>query len=152
MSSILMARSQPSSLFNSNWHWPQEISATCFISFLFAQEAKINKLKTIIFSWCAVFKINTYCVDKITFLKIETICYKFYALDSNSLLIHDELNQEIKKLKNRKDALTNEINKDQKLIEKLQNIDSLEHYGRENYNLKKDNEDIFIVEYESDKE
>jgi len=73
-------------------------------------------------------------------------------LDSNSLLIHDELNQEIKKLKNRKDALTDEINKDQELIEKLQNIDSLEHYGRENYNLKKENEDIFIIEYESDKE
>ena len=73
-------------------------------------------------------------------------------LDSNSLLIHDELNQEIKKLKNRKEALTDEINKDQKLIEKLQNIDSLEHYGREKYNLKKDNEDIFIIEYESDKE
>ena len=67
-------------------------------------------------------------------------------LDSNSLLIHDELNQEIKKLKNRKDALTNEINKDQELIEKLQNIDSLEHYGRENYNLKKENEDIFIID------
>jgi cell division protein FtsB len=73
-------------------------------------------------------------------------------LDSNSLLIHDELNQEIKKLKNRKEALTDEINKDQNLIEKLQNIDSLEHYGREKYNLKKDNEDIFIIEYESDKE
>ena len=38
------------------------------------------------------------------------------------------------------------------LKEKLQNIDSLEHYGREKYNLKKDNEDIFIIEYESDKE
>ena len=73
-------------------------------------------------------------------------------LDSNSLLIHDELNQEIKKLKNRKEALTDEINKDQKLIEKIQNIDILEHYGREKNNLKKDNEDIFIIEYESDKE
>ena len=70
-------------------------------------------------------------------------------LDTNSLLIHAELNQEIKKLKSRKDALTEEINKDQKLIKKLENIDSLEHYGRENYNLKKDNEDIFIIEYES---
>ena len=73
-------------------------------------------------------------------------------LDTNSLLIHAELNQEIKKLKSRKDALTEEINKDQKLIEKLEDIDSLEHYGREKYNLKKDNEDIFIIEYESDKE
>ncbi|MDG1337982.1 MAG: septum formation initiator family protein [Flavobacteriaceae bacterium] len=70
-------------------------------------------------------------------------------LDTNSLLIHAELNREIKKLKSRKDALAEEIKKDQKLIKKLENIDSLEHYGRENYNLKKDNEDIFIIEYES---
>ena len=70
-------------------------------------------------------------------------------LDTNSLLIHAELNREIKKLKSRKEALGEEINKDQKLIKKLENIDSLEHYGRENYNLKKDNEDIFIIEYES---
>ena len=73
-------------------------------------------------------------------------------LDTNSLLIHAELNREIKKLKSRKDALTEEINKDQTLIQKLENIDSLEHYGRENYNLKKDNEDIFIIEYEADYE
>ncbi|MFL2622376.1 MAG: septum formation initiator family protein [Candidatus Marisimplicoccus sp.] len=71
-------------------------------------------------------------------------------LDNNSLLIHNELNQEIKKLKSRKDALSKEISDDQNLIEKLENIDSLEHYGRENYNLKKDNEDIFIIEYKSD--
>ena len=31
-------------------------------------------------------------------------------------------------------------------IEKLDNIDSLEHYGRENYNLKRDEEDIYIIE------
>ena len=71
-------------------------------------------------------------------------------LDNNSLLIHNELNQEIKKLKSRKDALSKEISDDQNLIEKLENIDSLEHYGRENYNLKKDNEDIFIIEDKSD--
>ena len=73
-------------------------------------------------------------------------------LDTNSLLIHSELNSEIKKLEKRKDALTEEINKDQGLIEKLENIDSLEHHGREKYNLKKQNEDIFIIEYESDNE
>ena len=96
-----------------------------------------------------------YLINK-SYFKYLTISIAFLIwitfLDSNSLLIHDELNQEIKKLKNRKEALTDEINKDQKLIEKLQNIDSLEHYGREKYNLKKDNEDIFIIEYESDKE
>ena len=69
-------------------------------------------------------------------------------LDTNSLLIHAELNREIKKLKNRKDALTKEIDKDKLLINKLDNIDSLEHYGREQYNLKKENEDIFIIEFQ----
>ena len=73
-------------------------------------------------------------------------------LDTNSLLIHAELNREIKKLKNRKDALTEEIVKDQELIKRLENLDILEHYGREKYNLKKQNEDIFIIEYKSENE
>lgn len=73
-------------------------------------------------------------------------------LDTNSLLIHAELNREIKKLKNRKSFLSQEIDKDQSLIEKLKNIDSLEHYGRENYNLKKENEDIYIIEFQSEEE
>ena len=73
-------------------------------------------------------------------------------LDTNSLLIHAELNREIKKLKKRKDALTEEIVKDQRLIKRLENLDSLEHYGREKYNLKKQNEDIFIIEFKSENE
>ncbi len=73
-------------------------------------------------------------------------------LDTNSLLIHTELNREIKKLKKRKDALSDEIIKDQDLINKLENTDSLEHYGREKYNLKKQNEDIFLIEFKSENE
>ena len=71
-------------------------------------------------------------------------------LDTNSLLIHAELNREIKKLKNKRNALNEEILKDKSLIEKLDNIDSLEHYAREKYNLKKENEDIFIIEFQSE--
>ena len=73
-------------------------------------------------------------------------------LDTNSLLIHAELNREIKKLKNKRNALSEEILKDKSLIEKLNNIDSLEHYAREKYNLKKENEDIFIIEFQSENE
>ena len=73
-------------------------------------------------------------------------------LDTNSLLIHAELNREIKKLKNKRDALNKEILDDKSLIEKLNNIDSLEHYAREEYNLKKENEDIFIIEFQSENE
>ena len=71
-------------------------------------------------------------------------------LDTNSLLIHAELNREIKKLKKRRNALSEEILKDKSLINKLNNLDSLEHYAREQYNIKKDNEDIFIIEFQSD--
>ena len=73
-------------------------------------------------------------------------------LDTNSLLIHAELNREIKKLKKKRDALNKEILDDKSLIEKLNDIDSLEHYAREEYNLKKENEDIFIIEFQSKNE
>ena len=73
-------------------------------------------------------------------------------LDTNSLLIHAELNREIKKLKKKRDALNKEILDDKSLIEKLNNIDSLEHYAREEYNLKKENEDIFIIEFQYENE
>ena len=71
-------------------------------------------------------------------------------LDTNSLLIHAELNREIKKLKNKRNALSEEILKDKTLIKKLDNVDSLEHFAREEYNLKKENEDIFIIEFQSE--
>ena len=71
-------------------------------------------------------------------------------LDTNSLLIHAELNREIKKLKKKRDALNKEILDDKSLIEKLNDIDSLEHYAREEYDLKKENEDIFIIEFQSE--
>ena len=71
-------------------------------------------------------------------------------LDTNSLLIHAELNREIKKLKKKRNALSEEILKDKSLIKKLDNLDSLEHFAREEYNLKKENEDIFIIEFQSE--
>ena len=85
-----------------------------------------------------------YLVISISFLIWMTF------LDTNSLLIHAELNREIKKLKKKRDALNKEIFDDKSLIEKLNDIDSLEHYAREEYNLKKENEDIFIIEFQSE--
>ena len=87
-----------------------------------------------------------YLVISISFLIWMTF------LDTNSLLIHAELNREIKKLKKKRDALNKEILDDKSLIEKLNDIDSLEHYAREEYNLKKENEDIFIIEFQYENE
>ena len=72
-------------------------------------------------------------------------------LDTNSFQIHNELNNEINMLEKKKQALIEETKKDKELIDKLKDIDSLEHFARENYNLKKENEEIFIIEYEEDK-
>ena len=69
-------------------------------------------------------------------------------LDTNSFQIHNELNNEISILEKKKQALIKETQKDKELINKLSDIDSLEHFARENYNLKKENEEIFIIEYE----
>ena len=68
--------------------------------------------------------------------------------DTNSLLIHLELRKEIKKLEKTQDFLKNEIAKDKKIIEKLSDEGELEKFAREEYYLKKKNEEIYLIEYE----
>ena len=67
-------------------------------------------------------------------------------IDSHSLIIHSELNREIKKLESEKKALESIISNDKNTIKQLNNIDSLERFARENYGHKKENETIFIIE------
>ena len=67
-------------------------------------------------------------------------------IDSHSLIIHSELNKEIKKLESEKKALEAIINNDKNTINQLNNIDSLESFARENYGYKKENETIYIIE------
>lgn len=68
--------------------------------------------------------------------------------DTNSVLIHWELQKEIKKLEKQKDFLKDEIDKDKKMIEKLSDKKELEKFARENYYLKKQGEEIYLIEYE----
>ena len=68
--------------------------------------------------------------------------------DTNSLLIHLELKKEINKLEQQKAFLKDEIEKDKKVLKKLSNEDELEKFAREQYYMKKDNEEIFLIEHE----
>jgi len=71
-------------------------------------------------------------------------------IDENSYLFHFKtLNPEIDKLEKDKNYYQSEIKKDRKKIKKLENPDSLEKFAREKYKLKKENEDIFIIEYDT---
>lgn len=68
--------------------------------------------------------------------------------DANSWLIHHELNTEIDDLENEKEYYQKEIRKDKKDLKKLSTEEGLEKFAREEYYMKRDNEDIFIIEYE----
>ena len=68
-------------------------------------------------------------------------------MDTNSFLFHKELNAEINNLKEQQKKLKIEIEKDKKIIEDLKNIDNYEAYAREKYFMKKDSEEIYIIEF-----
>ena len=68
--------------------------------------------------------------------------------DTNSLLIHRELNQDIEALEKSKEFYQEEIKKDRTFIEKMEDTSEMEKFAREKYYLKKPNEDIYIVEHE----
>lgn len=68
--------------------------------------------------------------------------------DANSWLIHRELNADTEDLKNEKEYYQKEIEKDEKAIKELSTDEGIEKLAREKYYMKKDNEDIYIIEYE----
>ena len=69
-------------------------------------------------------------------------------IDSNSVVVNIKLKSQINDLENKINQLQKEIEIDKKLIATLKNLDSLEKYGREKHFMKKQNEEIFIIEIE----
>ena len=49
-------------------------------------------------------------------------------------------------LESQKKELEKKIFSDKQMIDNLNNLDSMEVYGRKNYNLKKENETIYHIE------
>lgn len=98
----------------------------------------MSKLKKI-FKWSNK-KITPYLIIVIFFV----IWMIFF--DTNSFLIHKELNDDIRALEENKEFFQNEINQDKHFIEKMKDSDEIEKFAREKYYLKRDNEDIYIIE------
>ena len=67
--------------------------------------------------------------------------------DTNSFRILWSLESKINHLKQQKKELIRQINEDRLMIQKLSDSIELEKFGREQYYLKKADEDIFIVEF-----
>lgn len=90
------------------------------------------------------FKIvsNTYVLIALLFI----VWMLFF--DTNSYLIHRELDEDIKSLEENKELFKNETERDKAFIEKMKDSTEMERFAREKYYLKKENEDIYIIEHE----
>ena len=71
-------------------------------------------------------------------------------LDNYSYFDHRVLNNEIEELEDNKEYYNEEIKKDKEQIKQLKNPTQIEKYAREKYFMKKDSEDIYIIEFEGD--
>ncbi len=71
-------------------------------------------------------------------------------LDNYSYMDQRVLNKQIQGLEENKKYYQEEIEKDKQNIKLLKNPEQVEKYAREKYYMKKDSEDIYIVEFEGD--
>ena len=69
--------------------------------------------------------------------------------DSNSFIIHNELNNDMNELNDQKSYYEKEIAKDNIELQMIQSDSGLEKYAREKLYMKKDNEEIFLIEYDT---
>ena len=71
-------------------------------------------------------------------------------IDENSYLFHHRsLNPEIEKLDEDKTYYQTEIENDKKKIKQLEDPEELDKFAREKYKMKKENEDIYIIEFDT---
>ena len=91
--------------------------------------------------WVRIFS-NKYLIITVLFI----IWMLFF--DTNSYLIHHELNNDIKKLEKNKEEYLEEIMNDKLFIEKMKDSSEIEKFAREQYYLKRKNEEIYLIEHE----
>ena len=85
---------------------------------------------------------------------LVTVAFVFWMmfLDSNSYLIHRELDLEIRDLNKNKEYYLNQISNDKAIMSKLDDSLELEEFARREYFMKRENEEIFIIEFEGSEE
>lgn len=93
-------------------------------------------------------KFTNFFKNPMVFIVLIFVIWMIF-FDTNSLIIHNELSNDIDKLNNQKKYFINEINKDKSELKLLQTDSGLEKYAREKLFMKKENEDIFLIEYDT---
>ncbi|MBQ0116557.1 MAG: septum formation initiator family protein [Flavobacterium sp.] len=88
--------------------------------------------------------INRYTVTLVLFV----VWMVFF--DNYSVLDHIILNGEISELNDNREYYKEEIRKDAEQIKLLKQDEQIEGYAREKYYMKRENEDIYIIDFESE--
>ncbi|MEE9409193.1 MAG: septum formation initiator family protein [Polaribacter sp.] len=86
---------------------------------------------------------NTYVII-LTFFLIW-----MFFWDDNSYFVHSRFNAEINDLEHAIATYETKIKEDKATIKKLQDSLQLERFAREKYLMKKENEDIYIIEFDT---
>ncbi|MFT5762107.1 MAG: cell division protein DivIC [Polaribacter sp.] len=89
------------------------------------------------------FFTNRYVIILIVF------CVWMLFFDENSYLIHREFNKEIDELETAIDFYKEKIEEDKLTIKSLKDSLQIEKFAREKYLMKKENEDIYIIEFDT---
>ena len=71
-----------------------------------------------------------------------------FFFDTNNWFIHQELDGDEAALEENADFYRGETAKDKKFLKKMEDSTEMEKFAREKYFLKKENEDIYIIEHE----
>ena len=82
--------------------------------------------------------------------KYFIVCFLFILiiliLDENNVFVIRSLHKDVAELEHTIDTMNQGIYRDSLQAERLMyNLDTIERYGRENYYMKRKNEDVFIV-------
>lgn len=97
---------------------------------------------------------NTYPILKVLGNRYVIVLVFFTVwmlfLDNTSYMEHRILNKQLNELEDNKKYYQDEIRKDEENIKLLKNPDQIEKYAREKYYMKRDSEDIYIIEFEGD--
>ena len=80
---------------------------------------------------------------------LSIFVFWMFFFDENSYLTHKEYNKEIQELEKSIEFYKKRISEDKLTIESLQDSLQLEKYAREKYYMKKENEDIYIIEFDT---
>lgn len=90
-------------------------------------------------------KILKYVLNSYVLISIVFIVWMFF-FDENNYRNHKRFDREIRELENSIYVYKKKIAEDETMIKNLQDSLQLERFAREKYLMKRDNEDVYIIE------